>query len=235
MRSPEFIGAEPVERATWVCLLAYCAEQENGGRIENCAGWGDRRWMQTCGITLEEVQANSELWFWQNGDLLVAKYPIDDENKVKARKVAGRKGGAAKALKQTASKNEICQKQNDDFASTEQIRTDKNRGEESRGDNGDFMQDEDLPVARGTTNRPPPPAHTLADWKMECKHLYVGRDENDDFQALFDKAAREYDSIEKGFAFLIKAYHYCLDQKDGKGRVYLSDLKREIRWENEDG
>lgn len=48
--SPEYIGAEPIQRATWISLLAWCCEQENGGIIEGCRSWGMRRWMQTSGV-----------------------------------------------------------------------------------------------------------------------------------------------------------------------------------------
>ena len=38
--SPEYIGAEPIQRATWISLLAWCCEQENGGLIEGCRASG---------------------------------------------------------------------------------------------------------------------------------------------------------------------------------------------------
>jgi hypothetical protein len=62
LRSPAFVGAEPVERATWLSLLAYCSDQENGGVIAECRSWKDRQWQQTCGITQAEAQAKSGLW-----------------------------------------------------------------------------------------------------------------------------------------------------------------------------
>ena len=44
--APEFIGVEPVQRATWLCLMLFCAEHETGGVIAGCRQWGDRRWMR---------------------------------------------------------------------------------------------------------------------------------------------------------------------------------------------
>jgi len=46
LRSPAFVGAEPVERATWLSLLAYCSDQENGGVIKGCREWKDRQWQK---------------------------------------------------------------------------------------------------------------------------------------------------------------------------------------------
>ena len=56
LRSEEYLGAEPVERATWLNLLAWCCAQENGGEIENCREWKDRKWQQLCGVTKTEVE-----------------------------------------------------------------------------------------------------------------------------------------------------------------------------------
>lgn len=95
LRSPKFIGAEPIERATWLSLLGYCADQENGGRIQKCSTWKDRTWQQTCGVTAAEVALKSTLWHWEDVDLLVEFYPIDKEKELKAKRLAGAKGGVA--------------------------------------------------------------------------------------------------------------------------------------------
>jgi hypothetical protein len=63
-RSTEFLGSEPTERATWIALLAYCADHENGGTIPSCRDWKDRRWQQLVGVTKAEVEAETELWQW---------------------------------------------------------------------------------------------------------------------------------------------------------------------------
>lgn len=95
LRSPEYIGSDPVERATWLNLMAYCCEQENGGKIKGCREWGDRRWMQTCGITKAEAELQAELWEWFEDDLVIWAYPISKEAEVKAKRIAGAKGGKA--------------------------------------------------------------------------------------------------------------------------------------------
>jgi hypothetical protein len=53
--SEEFVGSDPVERATWLCLLRYCVGQENGGRIAGCKKWKDSHWQQLCRVTLREI------------------------------------------------------------------------------------------------------------------------------------------------------------------------------------
>ena len=89
LRSPEFIGAEPIARATWLCLLGYCADQENGGVIADCEQWGDRRWMQTCAVTRAEIDASKPLAFWDSSALHVAFYPVEQEERTKANRANG--------------------------------------------------------------------------------------------------------------------------------------------------
>jgi hypothetical protein len=93
LRAPEFIGSEPTARATWLSLICYCCEQENGGMIPECATWKDRQWQQTCGVTLSEVNEPTSLWQWAGANLVVSFYPSDKETEVKAKREAGRKGG----------------------------------------------------------------------------------------------------------------------------------------------
>lgn len=93
--APEFVGSEPIQRATWICLLLYCCEQENGGLIRDCAGWGDRRWMQTCAVTKAEVGASSDLWRREDSSIRVWGYPVQKEAEMKAKREGGRRGGRA--------------------------------------------------------------------------------------------------------------------------------------------
>lgn len=75
LRRPEMIGSDPVVRATWLFLMAHCVEQENGGILLGCGNWRDRQWQQTCGVTLEEVRSDSDLWYWDEGSLFLLFYP----------------------------------------------------------------------------------------------------------------------------------------------------------------
>jgi len=103
LRSAEFLGSDPVDRATWLCLMAFCVDQENGGVIEGCSEWGDRKWQQLVGVTREEVTDCAELWEWKDGALIVMFYPKEKEDLIKARREAGRKGGQSKSEAKTAA------------------------------------------------------------------------------------------------------------------------------------
>lgn len=93
LREPEFIGAEPSARAAWLCVLSYCCEMENGGRIAGARAWKDRQWQQTCGVTLEEVESASTLISWDGDDLVIWRYPEEKQAEVEAKREAGRQGG----------------------------------------------------------------------------------------------------------------------------------------------
>jgi hypothetical protein len=96
LRGEEFIGAEPLERATWLNLLGWSCAQENDGIIEDCKSWGNRKWQQLCGVTKEEVDLNSELYHFDGDNLVVNFYPIEQQAAVKAKRASGRKGGRPK-------------------------------------------------------------------------------------------------------------------------------------------
>ena len=96
LTSAAFRGAEPVDRSTWLCLLAWCYEHENGGRIVGARQWGDRRWQQTVAVTLAEVQRSTEgLWEWDGDDLLVPLYDAAYVEQVRADSRQGATGGRA--------------------------------------------------------------------------------------------------------------------------------------------
>jgi hypothetical protein len=97
LRAGEFLGSEPVARATWLCVVGYCIDQENDGRIKNCRDWKDRQWQQTCGVTLEEVQKAAPLLIWEETDLVVWRYPLAHQTKWQKNRVAGRNGGRSRS------------------------------------------------------------------------------------------------------------------------------------------
>ena len=99
LKSEEFIGAEPVQRATWLSLMAWCATQENGGKIKQCADWGDRKWLSICGVTSAEVKTACGLFSWEADCLALKFYPIEAEKAVKAKRQAGKMGGRPKGSK----------------------------------------------------------------------------------------------------------------------------------------
>lgn len=99
--SPKVVGAEPVDRATWLFLLRFCIGQENGGRIASAKTWGDRKWQQLCRVTKSETERACELWWWEDGDLIVSFYPHSKEDELKKKREAGREGGKAKTQAKT--------------------------------------------------------------------------------------------------------------------------------------
>ena len=96
LRTEDFLGSEPTERATWLSLLAWCCAQENGGVIIDCKDWKDRMWQQLCGVTKSEVETKSFLFGFEGNNLVVNYYPDDAETKVKTLRENGRKGGRPK-------------------------------------------------------------------------------------------------------------------------------------------
>ena len=98
--SPDVVGAEPLDRGTWLMLLRFCIGQENGGSIADCGGWKDRKWQQLARVTLAEVKRESELWCWNDGCLIVWGYPAEKETEVRAKrevaKTNGKSGGRPK-------------------------------------------------------------------------------------------------------------------------------------------
>lgn len=97
LRSPEFIGSNPAERAAWLCVLGYCVEQENGGRMEGAAHWKDRQWQQACGVTLKEVRSANKLLAFDDDDLLVSFYPLTQQSEVQELRALGNTPSAKKA------------------------------------------------------------------------------------------------------------------------------------------
>lgn len=61
LRKPELVGYPPAVIGTWLRVLAWCFDQENGGQIVGGAGWGNRLWAVTCGVRSREVRAAGAL------------------------------------------------------------------------------------------------------------------------------------------------------------------------------
>ena len=96
IQSMEFKRSNPVKRATWLSLMAYCAQQETGGVIEDCADWSNQEWLQVCGVSLEEVKTTCLLYGFEGNNLVVNFYPLEQEAKVIKNRASGAKGGRPK-------------------------------------------------------------------------------------------------------------------------------------------
>lgn len=173
--SREYIGATPVQRSTWLSLLGYCAIQENGGIIDACQDWGERRWMQTCGVTLSEIEDECDLWaidIDQNGVqfLTLAYYPMADQEKCqqlrKRAKAAGLASGEARRLKK------LNQKVQPDGSTESQTSRSKERVGEERIGEGEESSSASL---------------SIDDLRIKC---YVGPDEEGAFLKLFKPFTR---------------------------------------------
>jgi len=107
LRGVEFIGADPIERATWLALLGWCATQENSGTIENCKSWKSRQWQQLAGVTEDEVKTISKLYGFEGENLVVKFYPVESEAAVKSKREKGKLGGRPRKVKPTENPDEI--------------------------------------------------------------------------------------------------------------------------------
>ncbi len=94
--SENFIGSDPTERGTWLCLLRYCIGQENMGTINDCSEWADRKWQQLVRITKKEVNRKCDLWKWEGNNLVVWGYPADKEAEIQHLREIGKSNSEAK-------------------------------------------------------------------------------------------------------------------------------------------
>lgn len=138
LRSEEYLGSDPVQRATWLNLLAYCADQENGGVIKCCREWGGRRWLQLLGVTSDEVLADSMLWKWKGDDLQVWNYPKAKEVEVRRKRETGKKGGRPKKVNDTSTEKPDGSENEKPDGSILQ----KRKGKEGKGKEGNKYSEE---------------------------------------------------------------------------------------------
>lgn len=172
LRSSEFIGAEPVERATWLCLLNYCCEQENGGVIEDCADWSDRKWQQICGITKAEAELEGELYAMLEGELKVSFYPASKEAEVQAKRKGGAKGG--KASGRARGKTEKPNKQAPSEAELEGVLEAEleRKGKEGKGKEGKGIENPPTPLSENyPVTLSGDVAYVLATSQLYIKHV----------------------------------------------------------------
>lgn len=154
IRSPEYMGSEPISRATWWNLMGYCAEQENGGRISGAASWPDRRWQQTCGVTLKEVKSACDLVAWDGEDLVVKFYPAEKEEEVRRKREGGRAGGIRSGMSRSTPSSSASSTPSPDTRSTPST---ERKGKERKG-----MEGNGEPEAVGTASAVPSSASPSA-------------------------------------------------------------------------
>jgi len=190
VRSDAYIGAEPEQRAAWLGLLVYCADQENGGIIPDCADWKDRRWMQTAGVMRSEVHTECDLWAWEGEALRLEFYPVKTELELQAKRSAGAAGG--KKSKRSKQLNKQLDKQCLSQGISTRDKHSNNRREETNKINKiNSSKEEETPLSQkkdfgtdnhvGTKNELTRNPLELPD---ENKHIASG---NDPFAQQFDE------------------------------------------------
>ena len=173
--SPEFIGADPTQRATWLCLLRYCAGQENGGTIEGGFEWADRKLQQLLRITRSKLEDRCQLWRRSAGDSIeVNFYPTSKEKQVRANRVNAMAGATARWEKREADAtcHPIGNAVGIGFADAEGKEKEKGREEEG---NTEAAAAPDVVKAPKV---PKPPKATDADWlaSLKTSPAYTGID-----------------------------------------------------------
>ena len=180
LRGPEFIGSSPVERATWLSVLAYCADQENGGVIAGAASWKDRQWQQTCGVTAREVACATKLILSQNDDVVVFGYPVEKQREIELRREIGRASIEKRWSKNDRSPNSTPISTGIGFGNTEGEGNRKGIGKEREGKESEETKHEVEPASPSTSDEtrelfPPTPKKrtgpklTDAEWLQELK------------------------------------------------------------------
>lgn len=80
----------------WYHLLClYCAEQVNGGVIQNCKSWTAKQWMIRVGLD-DCPKDVSGLFHWNEDDLIVEGYNVEAEEKALNRRHGGKKAAEAR-------------------------------------------------------------------------------------------------------------------------------------------
>lgn len=96
LRSAEFVGADVAALGTWLRVVGYCVDQENGGLIKGAADWDDRSWMLACGVTADDVEKAAPVLSMVGVDLVALGYPTEQEEAYRIQREAGRRGSKAR-------------------------------------------------------------------------------------------------------------------------------------------
>lgn len=221
LHAPEFLGSEPVARATWLCVLGYCVMQENDGRIEHGAQWGDRMWQQACGVTLEEVQESTLLITVSEDHVYVCGYPHDKQAEVQAKRKGGKVGGiksgetrrsASSSASRGGSKASVV---NSLSASPDAMNGREGKGMEEKGREGKTSEDDSVPTPPNTFK-----LYTLAAFRCV---IAFDSEETETAQLLISK-------FEKQYLYNLIVKIRGRNKRNGKrARPWLSDLLEEIQ------
>lgn len=93
-RKPPFAMAGDSQIGAWLKLVSYCFEHENGGIIADCKGWPNSCWLACTGTDSETVAmvVIQGLASWEERNLRVTAYPVEDEVSYRKKVEGGRRG-----------------------------------------------------------------------------------------------------------------------------------------------
>lgn len=219
IRSPAAIGSAPSELGTWVRVLAYCCEQENGGRIAGGASWKDRQWQQTCAVTIRELRSADRLIRFDGSDVVVNGYPVEKEAEVqRARRRASAGAMARWGHRESISPSNAQACARADAEGEREVGRGSGKAEACAAASAAAAMDDAMEGMQPAPSTP----HRLnfADWRIGVGHrCFIGRDERAEWEALF--AAEGWESMSQGYAIL--------DRKHPKPAKLFLSMFQEIR------
>jgi hypothetical protein len=252
--SENFLGSDPVDRATWLCLLRYCIGQENAGVIAECKDWADRKWQQLVRVTKKEAERKCDLWAWHGETLTVWGYPAEKEDEIQQKreraKTNGAKGGRPKTTDTVTQKKPTLVHS----AKAEGERKGKEGEREGEGEIKEPSPTADLPAAqepandKWTDSLPTANAkdfHELEAWINSLhpswkKRPHFSRIEREELLA---NSRIFFDLTERDKALLARYIDVAIDESWGKFwqpdqrgqlvRSVLDVLSHADRWEKE--
>lgn len=89
----DFSCATFEQQGQWLNLMTYCANQENGGRIEGATELPEVFFQRSLAMRKEEFESECLLWTWDGQDLVVKFYPLQNQEKCQTLRENGREGG----------------------------------------------------------------------------------------------------------------------------------------------
>lgn len=181
VNGPPFTEAEDDELGTWLRLYAYCAEQENGGRIAGAKRMSARAMMRALGVDAETLQQSPEtLWRWDGDDLLIEGYNHAQEEKCRSLRERAATGGKAKGKAYAKASAKAGGS------------TDKRRGDKSRVEENPSPPSEDRGAEPKKSPKTSKEGLEFADWFRSTlpAKTQLKRNWRDDFAKTFDDLVR---------------------------------------------
>ncbi len=91
-----FLHASREQTGTWLMLYAYCAEQENSGRIKNARQWAPATWARVIGT---DTPGDCPLWHWNGDDFILHGYDCGNQDLAQRQRKAAKTGAKARWAK----------------------------------------------------------------------------------------------------------------------------------------